>query len=103
MMVERFDKGVFDRGGDIGESPGHAAIMSDNYEGIPGKSHTGHVEIARVQVGLVPKVGHLMAEVHIVREQRLAGDRVRSRHYPIVLANPDRFLPTERLQPSPNP
>ena len=70
--VESLDVNVFDRRADIGEAPGDALVVSDDHVGHAGQGDAGDVEVAATQVRLVPKVGHLVAEVHVVREQRLA-------------------------------
>ncbi len=84
LIVEGLDERIFNGRTDIGESPGHAAIVTDDHVGISGKRDTGDVEIAGVQVRFIPEVRHLMAEMHVIREQRLAGDGVRSGNDPVI-------------------
>ena len=77
-VVEILDVNVFHRRPKIGEAPGNSLVMTHNHVRHSGKSHPGHVKAARAKVGFVPKAGHLMAEMHVIRQQRLAGDGVRS-------------------------
>src|SRR5262249_23872145 len=78
LVVEGFNVEVLHGGPDVRESPGDAAIMSDNYERKSGESHSDDVVVSRAEVRLIPKIGHLVVEVHIVREHRLRSNGVRS-------------------------
>ena len=82
--IEIFNKEVFDRGFDVGKSPGNALVVPDNDEGHAGKCDAGYVERAALEMGFVPEVRHLVAEVHIVGEQGLSGDGVRAGDDPVV-------------------
>ncbi len=83
-VVEILDVKVFHGRPKIGEAPGDSLVMPHDHVRHSGKSHPCHVQAARPKVGLVPEVGHLMAEMHVIRQQRLAGNGVRSRNYPVV-------------------
>src|SRR6266567_7508641 len=50
-------------------------------------------------MGFVPEIRHLMAEVHVIREQRLAGYGVRSGHHPVVRTERNRFLKEKWAEP----
>ena len=77
-VVEIFDVNVFHGRPKIGEAPGNSLVMAHNHVRHSGKGHPGHVKAARPKVGFIPKVGHLMAQMHVIRQQRLAGNGVRS-------------------------
>ena len=84
LRIKVFDKNVFHVRAEVGESPGDAAVMADDHEWQAGKSYSSDVEFSRGQLRLVPNVGNLMAEMHVVGEQRPAADGVRSRKHPII-------------------
>ena len=58
--------------------------MSDDYVWHPGQRDACDIHATRAQVRFVPQVGHLVAEVHIVGKQRLAGDGVRAGDHPVI-------------------
>ena len=66
LRVELFDEVVFDGWTDVGESPSDALVVSDNHERHAGQRHSGNIEAAAFEMGLIPQVRHLMVEVHIV-------------------------------------
>src|SRR6202034_4849900 len=84
MRVEILNVCVGYRRADIGESPGDSLVVADNYVGHSGQSDSGNIQIARFQVRFIQQVRHLVAEMHIVREQWFAGDRVRAGDSPVV-------------------
>ena len=84
LRIKVFDKNVFHVRAEVSEPPGNAAVVPHDHEGQAGKRYPGHVKIACRQMRLVPNVGNLMAQMHVVGEQRPAADGVRSRKHPII-------------------
>ncbi len=84
LRVEILDVNVGHGWTDVGESPRDSLVVAHDHIRHAGQRHPGNVESARVQVRLVPQVRHLVAEVHIIREQWLSGDGVRSGNHPVV-------------------
>ena len=84
LIVKVFDKNIFHVRAQIGESPGDAAVVPHDHEWQAGKSYSSDVEVSRGQLRLVPNVGNLMAQMHVVGQQRPAADGVRSRKHPII-------------------
>ena len=84
IRIESLDVNVFDGRADIGEAPGDALVVSHDHVRQAGQSDAGSVEVAAAQMSLIPKVGHLVSQVHIVREQGLARNRVRPGNHPVV-------------------
>jgi len=98
-----FDVDVLDGGAEVGESPGDVVVVADDDEGNAGEGDSGDVEIAGggggfstlasklagdpdLEIGLVPDAGNGVGEVHVVREERLAGGGVGAGDYPLVRA-----------------
>ena len=90
-----FDEDVLHVGAEVGEAPGDVVVVADDDEGDSGKGDSGDVEVAGggrgFEVGLVPDAGDAVAEVHVVREERLAGGGVGSGDDPVVGAG-DAFF-----------
>ena len=84
VCAEGFDVEVLHGRFNVGEPPGDPTIVADDDEGHPRERDAGNVEVVAVEVGRVPEVGHLVREVHIVREQWLARIRVGAGDDPIV-------------------
>src|SRR5258708_39677811 len=84
LCVEVLDKGVGHGRPNVRESPGDSLIVANDNVGHAGQSNSSDIEIAGLEMSLIPQVRHLMPEMHVIREQRLAGDRVSSRDYPVV-------------------
>jgi hypothetical protein len=75
-VIEGFDVDVFGGWADVGESPGDALVVAHNHEGHTGQGDSRHIEVTAGEVGLVPEVRHLMLQVHVVGQQRKAGNGV---------------------------
>ena len=86
FVVELLDENVFHRRPDIGEAPGHVAVVPDDHVGHARKGHAHDVEVSADQVRLVPGVGQAQIEVHVVRQKRLAGDGVSAGDDPVIRA-----------------
>ena len=84
VAVGGFDVDVFDGRPNVGESPGDALVVSHDDIGQPGQSDSRHVKVAGAKMRFVPEIWHLMAEVHVVREQRLSRDGVCTGDHPVV-------------------
>jgi hypothetical protein len=84
LLVEILDVDVSDRRTDIGESPRDSLVVADDDIRHARESDAGDVERSRPQMRFVPQIRHLVAEMHIVRQQRLAGHGVRARYDPVV-------------------
>src|SRR5581483_1006332 len=84
LVVDCFNVEVLDGWPDVGESPTDALVVSDNHKGQAGQTHAGHIEIAAAQVHFVPEIWHLVVQVHIVRQQRLSCDGMRSGDDPVI-------------------
>ena len=93
LRIELLDEVVLHRRPDVGESPADALVVADNHERNSRQRNAGHIEIAagRFQVRLKPEVRHLVVEVHIVRQQRLARNRVLTGNDPVVRPWPERI------------
>src|SRR5438105_13462765 len=83
-VIEGFDVGVLDCRTNVCEPPGDAAVVTHDDVRMTGKTDSRHIETCAAQMHFVPEIGHLVAEVHVVREQRLARDCVRAGDYPVV-------------------
>ena len=84
LTVELLHKRILDCGTYVGESPSHATVVSDNHVGIAGQRHARYFEIAGVQVSFVPQIWHLVAKMHVIGKQRLSGDSMFARDYPVI-------------------
>ena len=84
LRVEVFDVHVGHGRADIRESPRNSLVVADNHKGHPRQRDASNIERARSEVRLVPEIRHLVAQVHIVAKQRLAGHRVRAGYNPVV-------------------
>src|SRR5690349_22447063 len=58
----------------VGQPPGDMLVMPDHHAGRAGQAGAGHMEIAAVEMILIPERRYLQNEVNIVRQQWLAGD-----------------------------
>ena len=84
LRVEVLDVNIRDSWADIREAPRDALVVSDDYVWHPGQRDACDIHATRAQVRFVPQVGHLVAEVHIVGKQRLAGHGVRAGDHPVI-------------------
>ena len=84
-----------DLGAEVGEAPGDVGVVADDDEGDAGERDSGDVKIAGggggLEVGLVPDAGNAVGEVHVVREERLAGGGVGAGDDPVVGAGEAAF------------
>ena len=81
------DVDVLHVGAEVGEAPGDVVVVADDDEGDAGKGDAGDVEVpvgGGFEVGLVPDAGDAVGEVHVVREERLAGGGVGAGDDPVV-------------------
>ena len=90
------DVDVLDVGAEVGEAPGDVVVVADDDEGSAGESDAGDVEGGAgggggFEVGLVPDAGDAVGEVHVVREERLAGGGVGAGDDPVVGAGDAGF------------
>src|SRR5438105_1562921 len=97
-VIEGFDVGVFDCRTNVCEPPGDAAVVTDDDVGMTRQADSGDIETCAAQMHFVPEVGHLMAEVHVIREQRLARDRVCAGDYPVVRSYGEDFIAKKRCE-----
>ena len=79
-----FDVDVLDFGAEVGEAPGDVVVVADDDEGCAGERDAGDVEAGGFEVGLVPDAGDVVGEVHVVREEGLAGGGVGAGDDPVV-------------------
>ena len=91
-----FDVEVLDVGAEVGEAPGDVVVVADDDEGSAGEGDSGDVEGSAggrggFEVGLVPDAGDAVGEVHVVREERLAGGGVGAGDGPVVGAGEAAF------------
>jgi hypothetical protein len=93
LRIEFFDELVFDGWTDVGESPADALIVADDHEWNSGERDACDIEIAGggSQVRLEPEVGHLVIEMHIIRQKRLSGDCVLAGDDPVVRSGTERI------------
>ena len=70
----------------VGHSPGDPLVVADDDDRPAGEGDTGHVKTGRLELDLVPDARDAVAEMGIVREQRLAQPRVRAAYHPVVAA-----------------
>ncbi len=80
---------VLNVGAEVGEAPGDVVVVADDDEGSSGKCYSGDVEGGSggswgFEGGLVPDAGDAVVEVHVVREERLAGGGVGAGDGPVV-------------------
>ncbi len=87
IRVEGFNVNVFHGWADIGEAPGDSLVVSHDYKRNSGKRDPGDLKAAAAKMGLVPQIRHLVPEMHVIGEQRLARNCVRSRDNPVVGPN----------------
>jgi len=121
LGIELLDEIVFHRRPDIGESPSDALVMPDDHkrnarrdsryiEVAPPTSHCGFhtsrrafcfrasrvrgscVQASSLQMRLVPKVRHLVVQVHIIRQQRFPRNRMPPRHHPVIRSRPEGVI-----------
>src|SRR4051794_22272495 len=71
-VVKLLDVGVFHRRTNVCESPRDPLIVPDNHVRIAREAYSRDVKAGASQMRLIPQIRHLMSEVHVVREQRLA-------------------------------
>jgi hypothetical protein len=83
-----FDVDVLDGCAEVGEAPGYVVVVADDDEGDAGEGDSSDVEVARggggLKVSFVPDAGDGVGEVHVVREERLAGGGVGAGDYPVI-------------------
>ncbi len=89
------DVEVLDLGAEVGEAPGDVGVVADDDEGDAGEGDSGDVKLAGggggLEVGLVPDAGDAVGEVHVVREERLAGGGVGAGDDPVIGAGEAAF------------
>ena len=68
----------------IGHAPGDAIVVADDDGGQSDDGRAGYVQAGRLQMHQVPGRGNGKLQMRIVRENRLAAGRARSRHRPRV-------------------
>ncbi len=86
LAVEFFHVKVLHVGKQRGEAPGHMLVVPGNYKRHTRQRDSGSVVSGGAQVGHEPDVGLRQAQVHVVREQRLAAGRVLAGDDPVVRA-----------------
>ncbi len=90
-----FDVDVLDGGAEVGEAPGDVVVVADDDEGNAGEGDAGDVKVAGggggLEVGLIPDAGDAVGEVHVVREEWLAGGGVGAGDDPVVGAGEAAF------------
>ena len=84
IRIESLNIDVFNGRTDVGEAPRDTLIVSHNDVRQAGQRNPRNVEVAAAEMSFVPQVRHLVPKMHVVRKQRLARNRVRSRHDPVV-------------------
>ena len=70
----------------VGESPGDALVMAGDDCGDSGQRNARDIEAGRPQVCHIPDARERILQMHVVREQWLAGSRTRARDGPGVRA-----------------
>ena len=66
LGIEVLDVDVRDGRTDIGKSPGDSLVVAYDHERHPRQSYSGHIKIGAAQMRLIPKVWHLVFQMHIV-------------------------------------
>ncbi len=90
------DVDVLHVGAEVGEAPGDVVVVTDDDEGDAGQSDSGDMEGSAgggggFQDGLIPDAGYAVREMHVVREERLAGGGVSAGDGPVVRAGDAGF------------
>ena len=88
IRVEGFNVNVFHGWADIGEAPGDSLVVSHDHVRNSGKRDPGDVKAAAAKMGLVPQVRHLVPEMHVIGEQRLARNCVLLQRQPSCWTQP---------------
>ena len=88
--IEALNVEVLNVGPRVGHAPGDMFIVTNDDEGQAGKADAGYIEPGRFEMNHVPDAGDAVAKMGIVRQQRLAGFRVRSIHNPVIAPQPAR-------------
>ena len=94
--ADAFDEEVLDVGIEVGEAPGDVVVVAYDDEGRAGDGDSGDVEGSAgrgggLEVSLVPDARDAVSEMHIVREERLAGGGVGAGYHPVVGAGHASF------------
>ena len=84
VLVEILDVQILHGRLDVGEAPGNALVVTDDDERHSGQRHADYIVTTAAQMRLIPKVRHLVAKVHVIREQRLPGNRMRAGDSPVI-------------------
>jgi hypothetical protein len=84
LVIELLDVDVFNRRPQIGEAPGDVPVVSNDHVRHARKGHADDIEVSADEVGFVPRVRQAQIEVHVIRQERLAGDGVSAGDGPVV-------------------
>ena len=84
VRIEALDVEILNVGRRVGHAPGDMFIVTNDDKRQPGKADAGYIESGRLEMNHVPDAGDAVAEMGIVRQQRLTGFRVRSIHNPVI-------------------
>ena len=95
--IEVFNEQVLHVRIEVGKAPGNALIVSDADERHAGKRKAFHIEVAGVKLELIPYAGNAVRQVHVIREQRLSGNRMRAGDNPVVRSRQAGFAGVRRL------
>src|SRR5262249_7259183 len=84
FFVQCLNVQALHRGTYVGESPANSLIVADNYKRQARKTYTDDIKISAAKMDLVPEVGHLVVEVHVIRKQRLSRNGVGTGEDPVI-------------------
>ena len=91
-LIEGLDENVFNVWAKICETPGDAAVMTNDHKRCSRQGYSGYIEFPGSQVGLVPGIRNVMSQMHVIREQRLSCSGMSAGDDPIVGAGDDQII-----------
>src|ERR1041385_5172105 len=75
FVVECFDVNILNSPTNVSETPCDALVMPDDHIWQSWQRNPSYIECPAFQMCFIPQVRHLMAQVHIIRQKRLASHR----------------------------
>ncbi len=86
LVIHLFHVEVLDIAVKCGVPPGDVGIVAFDNKRQAGRSDAGYMEVACLQIGLIPDIRQRVIQMHIVREQRLATGGVLACDGPFIRA-----------------
>src|SRR5579872_15885 len=84
VTIESFIVSIFYRRPNIGKTPGDTLVVAHHNIRHPRQGHSSNIKVSRVQMRFIPEVGHLMAQMHVVRQQWFAGCGMSAGDNPVI-------------------